>query len=68
MNAYITDNLGQRYKLIQFFNHDEQKYLFALEFVSPNDPESMLAYQQEKSKEQSSLKTPPSINQGERIL
>lgn len=55
MNAYITDNLGQRYKLVQFFSHDEQKWLFALEFVPDNDKDSMLAYQAKKAREHNTL-------------
>lgn len=32
-SAYVTDNLGQKYELVQFFDHDRQEYLFALRFV-----------------------------------
>lgn len=61
MNAYITDNMGQRYKLVQFFNHEEQKYLFALEFVPNDSADSLLAYQAEKARQ--SADTPSKENE-----
>lgn len=36
--AYIKDNLGQKWELVQFFDNESQEYLCALRFVpEPTD-------------------------------
>ena len=37
-SVYIVDSLGQRFELVQFFDHDSQQYLFALRFIPKQDP------------------------------
>lgn len=34
----ITDSNGNTYHLVEFFNHDSQQYLYALELVEPSPP------------------------------
>lgn len=63
----IVDDLGQRYELVEFFDHDSQQYLLALRFVSGGEASSvtdMVATGQTEAKDASH---PPKLDNPARI-